>query len=68
MIKNKPVKDIWGKTSGLISHRHKNPFLGMHDKEVVDKEVKDMDKEETEEYFLGPDPRKHKDYKHFKGN
>jgi len=24
-------------------------------------------KEDTEEYFLGKDPRKHKDYKYFKG-
>ena len=26
------------------------------------------DIKDKEEYFLGPDPRKHKDFKHFSGN
>ena len=37
------------------------------EKKKAEKFKEKRNTEETEEYFLGKDPRKHKDYKYFKG-
>ena len=43
--------------------KHMNDFDIMRDKINIGTATK----EETEDFFLGPNPRKHKDYKHFRG-
>jgi hypothetical protein len=58
-MKNKMVKTPEGIVKNILGDRRSK------NKKKFD--VNTATKEETEEYFLGPDPRKHKDYKYFSG-
>jgi len=50
--------------AGILTHSKKQNYDYYGNKLPV---RKTESKEETEEYFLGKDPKKHKDYKYFKG-
>ena len=53
---------------GKIKPMSTRNIVKKHLKEWNKDEDEEIEEEDLEEYFLGPDPRKHKDFKHFSGN
>ena len=58
----KAPNTYWKTKRPVWAQKNDDSDLGGDEDNITLKDIKD-----NEEYFLGPDPRKHKDFKHFSG-